>query len=229
MSMFWFGGPGTIFVLLAFVFAMYAQSKVTSTYERFSRIGNSRGLTGAETARALLREQGVYDVEVELTHGRLTDHYDPRTKKVRLSPEVYHSTSLAAVGIAAHETGHALQHMLGYAPLAFRNAIVPVAQLGSSLAWPLFFLGLVMGLPGLADLGIVFFLGAVLFQVVTLPVEFNASARAIAMLSHGNYLAQQELGPARAVLQAAALTYVAAVATAVAQLLRLLLLRRSRD
>lgn len=229
MSMFWLGGPGTIYVLLAFIFAMYAQSKVASTYERYARIANSRGLTGVETARALLREQGVYDVEVELTHGRLTDHYDPRVRKVRLSQEIYHGTSLAALGIAAHETGHALQHKMGYAPLAFRNAIVPIAQLGSSLAWPLFFLGFVMGLPGLADLGIIFFLGALVFQLATLPVEFNASSRAIAMLSNGNYLTQQELGPARAVLQAAALTYVAAVATAIAQLLRLLLLRRSRD
>lgn len=227
--MFWLGGPGTIFVLIAFVFAMYAQSKVTSTYERYARVANNRGLTGAETARALLKQQGAYDVEVELTQGRLTDHYDPRVKKVRLSQEIYHGTSLAALGIAAHETGHALQHQQGYAPLALRNAIVPVAQLGSTLAWPLFFLGLAMGLPGLADLGILFFLGAVVFQLATLPVEFNASSRAIAMLSNGNYLTQQELGPARAVLKAAALTYVAAVATAIAQLLRLILLRRSRD
>lgn len=227
--MFWLGGPGTIFVLIAFAFAMYAQSKVASTYERYARIGNSRGLTGAETARALLKQHGVYDVEVELTRGRLTDHYDPRVKKVRLSQEIYQGTSLAALGIAAHETGHALQHNVGYAPLAIRNAIVPVAQLGSTLAWPLFFIGFAMGLPGLADIGILFFLAAVIFQIATLPVEFNASSRAIAVLGNGNYLSQQELGPARAVLQAAALTYVAAVATAMAQLLRLLLLRRSRD
>lgn len=227
--MFWLGGPGTIFVLIAFAFAMYAQSKVASTFERYARIGNSRGLTGAETARDLLKKHGVYDVEVELTRGRLTDHYDPRVKKVRLSQEIYHGTSLAALGIAAHETGHALQHHSSYAPLALRNAIVPVAQLGSTLAWPLFFLGFAMGLPGLADIGILFFLAAVLFQIATLPVEFNASSRAIAMLGDGNYLSQQELGPARAVLQAAALTYVAAAATAIAQLLRLLLLRRSRD
>lgn len=227
--MFWLGGPGTIFVLIAFAFAMYAQSKVASTFERYARIGNSRGLTGAETARDLLKQHGLYDVEVELTRGRLTDHYDPRVKKVRLSQEIYHGTSLAALGIAAHETGHALQHHSSYAPLALRNAIVPVAQLGSTLAWPLFFLGFAMGLPGLADIGILFFLAAVLFQIATLPVEFNASSRAIAMLGDGNYLSQQELGPARAVLQAAALTYVAAAATAIAQLLRLLLLRRSRD
>lgn len=227
--MFWLGGPGTIFVLLAFFFAMYAQSKVSSTYERYARISNSRGLTGADTARALLKQQGAYDVEVELTKGQLTDHYDPRVKKVRLSQDIYHGTSLAALGIAAHETGHALQHQQGYTPLSLRNAIVPIAQLGSSLAWPLFFLGFAMGLPGLADLGILVFLGAVVFQLITLPVEFNASSRAIAMLSGGGYLTQQEIGPARAVLQAAALTYVAAAATAIAQLLRLVLLRRSRD
>lgn len=227
--MFWLGGPGTIFVLIAFAFAMYAQSKVQSTYERYARIGNSRGLTGAETAQAMLKQHGVYDVDIELVRGRLTDHYDPRAKKLRLSPDIYQGTSLAALGIAAHETGHALQHNLGYAPLAVRNAIVPIAQLGSTLAWPLFLAGLVLGLPGLADIGILFFLAAVIFQIATLPVEFDASSRAIAMLGDGNYLSQQELGPARAVLQAAALTYVAAAATAMAQLLRLLLLRRSRD
>ncbi len=227
--MYWLGGPGTIYVLIAFVFAVYAQGKVKSTYSRYARISNSRGLTGAETARALLQQHGVYDVEVELTSGRLTDHYDPRVKKLRLSQEIYHGNSLAALGIAAHETGHALQHNQNYAPLSFRNAIVPVAQLGSSLALPLLFLGLAMSLPGLADLGILFFLGAVIFQIVTLPVEFNASSRALAMLGDGNYLSQQELGPARAVLQAAALTYVAAAAAAIAQLLRLLSIRRSRD
>jgi len=227
--MFWVGGPGTIFVLLAFLLSIYAQNKVTAAYERYARVANSRGLTGAETARALLKQHGLHDVEVEMTRGRLTDHYDPRSKKVRLSPEIYHGTSLAALGIAAHETGHAVQHSSAYAPLALRNAFVPVAQLGSTLAWPLFVLGFAMSLPGLADLGIIFFLGAVLFQVITLPVEFNASARAIAMLSNGNYLTQHELKPVRSVLQAAALTYVAAAATAVAQLIRLLLLRRSRD
>lgn len=227
--MFWFGGPGTIFVVLAFFLAMYAQNKVTATYERYVRVQNSRGLTGEAVARSLLRQHGLYDVGVELVKGRLTDHYDPRLKKVRLSQQNYYGTSLAALSIAAHETGHALQHNKGYAPLAFRTAIVPLAQIGSTLAWPLFLIGFGMGLPGLADIGIIFFLGAVIFQVATLPVEFDASRRAIAILGDGGYLTQQELGPARAVLQAAALTYVAAVATAVAQLLRLLLLRRSRN
>lgn len=227
--MFWFGGPGTILVLIAFGFAMYAQQKVHSTFERYARIGNSRGLTGAETAKALLKEHGVYDVEVEMVGGRLTDHYDPRTKKVRLSEQIHRGTSLAALGIAAHETGHALQHNQGYALLAFRNAIVPVAQLGSTLAMPLFFIGFALGFPGLADIGILFFMAAVAFQIATLPVEIDASRRAIAMLGDGNYLTQQELGPARSVLQAAALTYVAAAATALAQLMRLVLLRRSRD
>ncbi|HBK86415.1 MAG TPA: peptidase, partial [Firmicutes bacterium] len=135
----------------------------------------------------------------------------------------------AALGIAAHETGHALQHNVGYAPLAIRNAIVPIAQLGSTLALPLFMAGFILSWPSLADIGILFFLAAVVFQIATLPVEFDASSRAIAMLGDGNYLSQQEIGPARAVLQAAALTYVAAAATAIAQLLRLVMLRRSRD
>ncbi len=227
--MFWLGGPGTIFVLMAFAFAMYAQRKVMSTYQRYSRISNRRGLTGSETAQALLKQHGVYDVTVEQVAGNLTDHYDPRVKKLRLSPDIYHGTSLAALGIAAHETGHALQHNVGYAPLAIRNAIVPIAQLGSTLALPLFMAGFILSWPSLADIGILFFLAAVVFQIATLPVEFDASSRAIAMLGDGNYLSQQEIGPARAVLQAAALTYVAAAATAIAQLLRLLMLRRSRD
>lgn len=227
--MYWMGGPGTIFVLLAFVLSLYAQGKVSSTYSRYARIANSRGLTGAEVAQDLLRRNGMSSVAVEPIRGYLTDHYDPRSRKIRLSEEVYYGTSLAALGIAAHETGHALQHQESYAPLLFRNAIVPVAQFGSTLAWPLFFIGLALSWPGLADLGILLFLAAVVFQIATLPVEFNASSRAVAMLGNGNYLSQRELGPVRSVLQAAALTYVAAVAMALAQLIRLLLLRGSRD
>jgi hypothetical protein len=227
--MFWFGGPGTIFVLIAFAFAMYAQNQVQSAYNRYSRIGNARGMSGGELARELLRSRGLFDVEVEPIRGRLTDHYDPRAKKLRLSEANYHGQSLAALGIAAHETGHALQHQTGYAPLTVRNAIVPVAQFGSTLAWPLLLFGFLMGAPSLVDLGILLFLGAVLFQVITLPVEFDASQRAVAMLQGGNYLSAQEVRPVQAVLRAAALTYVAAAAVAVAQLLRLLLIRNSRD
>ena len=227
--MFWFGGPGTIFVLIAFVFAMYAQHQVSTAYSRYARIGNSRGLTGGELARELLQSRGVSDVEVEPIRGRLTDHYDPRIKRVRLSEENYYGDSLAALGIAAHETGHAMQHQEAYVPLALRNAIVPVAQFGSTLAWPLFIFGFLLGAPSLADLGILLFLGAVVFQILTLPVEFNASQRAVAMLSGGTYLSAQEIKPVQAVLRAAALTYVAAAAVAIAQLLRLLLIRNSRD
>ncbi|MGI6357582.1 MAG: zinc metallopeptidase [Bacillota bacterium] len=226
--MFWFGGPGTIFVLLAFVFAVYAQNRVSSVYNRYSRIGSRRGMTGGELARELLRRGGLYDVTVEPIGGRLTDHYDPRTRRVRLSQEIYHGNSLAALGIAAHETGHAMQHQEQYAPLHLRNAFVPVAQFGSQLAWPMFLFGLLFNSPGLADLGILLFLAAVIFQVITLPVEFNASRRAVALLSDGGYLTAQEIKPVQSVLQAAALTYVAAAATAVAQLLRLVLLRNSR-
>lgn len=226
--MFWFGGPGTIWLLIAFAFAMYAQNKVSSVYNRYSRIASQRGMTGGELARELLRRGGLHDVEVETIAGRLTDHYDPRARRVRLSPEIYNGNSLAALGIAAHETGHAMQHQDQYAPLRLRNSFVPVAQFGSNLAWPLFLFGLLFNSPALADLGIVLFLAAVIFQVITLPVEFNASHRAVAMLTQGSYLTAQEIKPVQAVLQAAALTYVAAAATAVAQLLRLVLLRNSR-
>ncbi len=226
--MFWFGGPGTIFVLIAFVFAMYAQSQVSNAYNRNSRIGNSRGLTGGELARDLLNRHGLQDVQVQPIRGRLTDHYDPRTRQVRLSEENFYGHSLAALGIAAHETGHAMQHQHAYGPLQLRNAIVPVAQFSSSMAWPLFLFGYLLGQPGLADLGILLFMAAVAFQLITLPVEFNASQRAVAMLHDGNYLTSQEIKPVQSVLRAAALTYVAAAATAIAQLLRLVLLRNSR-
>lgn len=228
--MFWFGGgPGLLLVLLAFGFALYAQNQVSTAYARFSRIGNSRGLTGGELAKDLLRRQGLGDVDVEPTRGRLTDHYDPRVRKVRLSEANYYGTSLAALGIAAHEVGHALQHRDAYAPLALRNAIVPVAHFGSNLAWPLFLFGLIAGSVSLQNIGILLFTVAVAFQIFTLPVEFNASTRAVSLLGEGQYLSQVEIGPVRSVLNAAALTYVAAAAVAVAQLLRLLLLRGSRN
>lgn len=228
MLVYWLGDTGLILVLITFAFAMYAQNQVSSAYNRYARIGSSRGLTGGELAEALLRQSGLADVQVEPIQGRLTDHYDPRVRRVRLSEANYYGNSLASLGIAAHETGHALQHQQGYAALAIRNAIVPVAQFGSTLAWPLFLFGLLMGAPGLRDLGIVLFFGAVVFQILTLPVEFNASQRAVALLQGGGYLTAQEIKPVQAVLRAAALTYVAAAAVAIAQLLRLLLLRNSR-
>jgi Zn-dependent membrane protease YugP len=228
MPLFWLGGPGSILLILAAAFAFYAQNLVSANYARYSRIANRRGLTGGELASELLRRRGIHDVGVEPIAGRLTDHYDPRVRKVRLSQEIYYGRSLAALGIAAHETGHALQHQEQYTWLAVRNSIVPVVQFGSQLAFPLLLFGLLFSAPALMDIGILLFVGAVVFQLITLPVEFNASQRAVAMLSQGGYLAHDEIQPVKNVLRAAALTYVAAAAAALAQLARLLLLRNSR-
>ena len=227
--MFFFSTTDLILLLPAILFTLYAQAKVKSTFAKWQRVRNSRGLTAAQVAELLLRDNGILDVDVELVPGELTDHYDPRTRTLRLSESTYHSDSVAAVGVAAHECGHAIQHKVGYAPLQIRNAIVPVANLGSQLAWPLIFIGLIFSSLRLFDLGIIFFAGAVLFHLVTLPVEFNASSRALAQLKKGGYLAPQELAAAREVLQAAAMTYLAAAAVAVMQLVRLLMLRESRD
>ncbi len=228
----WFFDTGMIiFVIPAMIFAMYAQSKVRSAYGRYSRVHSSSSMTGAQVARTLLNQAGLEEVKVVQTQGQLTDHYDPRQKVVRLSPQVYGDSSLAALGIAAHEVGHAMQHDTDYLPLGIRNSIVPLASLGSRAAFPLFFIGFIFsgsGLEILMDIGIAVFLFAVLFQAITLPVEFNASNRAIAILEGGGYLNSQELNGAKQVLSAAALTYVAALAVAFAQLFRLLLLRDRR-
>jgi Zn-dependent membrane protease YugP len=213
-----------ILVLPALLLAMYAQSKVQSTFAKYLNVRSSKGYTGAQVARRLLDSHGLQDVTVEMIQGRLSDHYDPRKKALRLSQDVYSSSSLAAIGVAAHETGHALQHDLGYLPLAVRNSIVPIASIGSQAAFPLFFLGLIIRSESLLYLGIFAFAAAVLFQVVTLPVEFNASSRAIAALEDGGFIESREVEPTRQVLSAAALTYVAATLMAVMQLLRLLVL-----
>lgn len=213
-----------IILLPAIIVTFYAQAKVQGAYSKYSRVASSVGLTGAAVARQLLNKAGLHDVGVEMVPGELTDHYDPRHKKVRLSPQVYNGTSLAALGIAAHETGHAIQHDTGYFPLAFRNSLAPVAQIGSNAAVPLLLIGLLMGAMGLVKLGIYAFTAVVLFQIITLPVEFNASSRAIALLENGGYLSSSEVGPVRNVLGAAALTYVAAALTAVLTLVRFLVL-----
>ncbi|MEA2005087.1 MAG: zinc metallopeptidase [Acidobacteriota bacterium] len=222
----------TFFILIPpLLFALYAQQKVKSTYRMFSKKLASSRISGAEVAQQILSSSGISDVTVEKTSGNLTDHYDPRKKVLRLSEGVYSSSSLAALGIAAHETGHAIQHHREYFPLQLRNAIYPVASLGSSLAFPLFFVGFIFSRQGpsiLMDIGILLFAGAVVFSVLTLPVEFNASRRALVLLGEGRYLKKDELYGARKVLLAAALTYVAATAMAAIQLLRLILLRGSR-
>lgn len=227
MPFFWY--DSTFLILIpAFLLALYAQWKVQSTFRRYSDVRAATGYTGARMAEELLRRQGITDVKVEPIPGMLADHYDPRTKVLRLSPDVYGSDSLAAVGVAAHETGHALQHRDGYAPLAIRSAIVPAATLGTNAAWILVVLGFVLGATRLIDLGILLFLGYVVFALVTLPVEFNASNRAVALLQGQGLVLPQEAQGVRAVLNAAALTYVAAATMAVLQLVRLLVLRSAR-
>lgn len=222
--MFYWGDPTFILLLPALILAFYAQSKVSGTFERYLRIPSRKGFTGADVAREILRRSGIYDVSVEAQPGRLSDHYDPRTKVVRLSSDVYHGRSLAALGVAAHECGHALQHSQGYAPLAIRNAIVPMAGIGSQMAFPLFFFGLLLRADFLMTLGILLFSTAVVFQLFTLPVEYNASNRAVAVLEGSGFITDDEVGPVKQVLGAAALTYVAATVMSVTQLLRLIIL-----
>jgi hypothetical protein len=228
----WFD-PTYFLVIIGAVICMIASARVNSTYNKYSRYRSMSGMTGAQAAERILRSAGIYDVTVRHVSGRLTDHYDPRNKTLNLSDSVYGSASVAAVGVAAHECGHAIQHQKNYAPLTIRGAIVPVANFGSMLAWPLIILGLIFGSGGfLVNLGILFFSFAVLFQLVTLPVEFNASRRAVNILGETGILGQEELGCTKKVLKAAALTYVASAAAAILQLLRLILLfggRNNRD
>ncbi len=224
--------PTYFLVLIGAVLSMWASARVNSTFQKFSRVRSRTGMTGAEAAERLLRAQGIYDVQVRSVRGNLTDHYDPRTKTVNLSDAVYGQSSVAAIGVAAHAGGHARQDNVGYAPLKLRAAFVPVANLGSKMAMPLILLGLFIGMTPFINLGIWMFILAIIFQVITLPVEFNASARAVRLLDSQGILAGQEVDGTKKVLGAAALTYVAAVAASVLQLLRLLILfggRRNND
>lgn len=224
-----FYDPTYVLLLPAIILALYAQYRVQSTFRKYSEVRAGSGYTGAHVAAELLRRQGITDVKIEPIQGMLSDHYDPRTKVLRLSPDVYGSDSLAAVGVAAHETGHALQHRDGYAPLALRSAIVPIASFGTTAAFILFMIGLFASLPRLMDLGILLFLGYVIFSLITLPVELNASGRAVAMLQGQGLVLPQEAQGVREILNAAALTYVAAAAMALLQLVRLIALRNMRD
>lgn len=219
------------FILLipALLLTVYSQFKVKNTYRHFSGVYSASGRPASVVAREILDAGGLQNVRVEQVPGELTDHYDPRDQTLRLSTGVYSSPSIAAYGIAAHEAGHALQHQERYIPLSIRSAIVPVASFGSSAAMPLFLVGLFTPYGIFMDIGIIFFSVAVLFQIVTLPVEFNASSRAMTLLQAGNYVNMQELGMVRKVLGAAAMTYVAAMAVSVLNLLRLIILRGSRD
>jgi len=229
-----FFDPTMILVLIGAALSMWASARVQSTFRKYSSVRSMTGMTGAEAAMRLLHSQGIYDVTVQPVSGQLTDHYDPRTKTVNLSESVYHAASVAAIGVAAHECGHAIQDNVGYAPLRMRAAFVPVVNFGSTLSWPLILIGLVIGGAGstIVNIGIWMFVLVVLFQLITLPVELNASRRAVTLLDQVGILAGQEVGQTRQVLSAAALTYVAAAASSILQLLRLIILfggRRDRD
>ena len=216
------------FVLPALLFASYAQFKISSAFNKYSRVSSETGYTGAQIARMILDRNGLYDVRVEQVGGKLTDHYDPRTRVVRLSTSIYSGNSIASMSVAAHEVGHAIQHAEGYFPLILRNNIAPIANIGSSLSWILILIGFAIS-PFFIQLGIALFLSVVIFQIVTLPVEFNASSRALLQLENG-IMARDKIKPAKEVLKAAALTYVAATLVAIGQLLRLLALtNRRRD
>jgi len=243
MSFFMLYEPTMLLLVPALLFALWAQYKVKANYKRFSRIKTHSGLTGGQAAQLILRNAGIRpsrgsafensaSCDIECIQGHLTDHYDPRSRTLRLSKEVCHGRTIAALGIAAHEAGHAIQHAKMYSPLTLRNAVYPVCSLGSTLAFPLFFIGLLVPVsPGqtLMHAAIILFSLSVFFTVLTLPVEFDASRRALVALADGGYLTADELGGARKVLSAAALTYVAAAAMAVMQLARMMLLAQGRD
>lgn len=213
-----------VLVLPAIIFALIAQSRVNSTFKKFSTTAVSRGLTGAEVASRMLSAFGITDVRIENVSGSLTDHFDPKAKVIRLSDSVYNSRSVAAAGVAAHECGHAMQYAEGYGPIKLRNAIIPVCQIGSTLSTPMIILGFIFSWQPIVDIGILFFALATVFQLITLPVEFNASRRALATLTSAGILSENEKNSAKKVLSAAAMTYVAALAVSLVQLLRLILI-----
>lgn len=224
--------PTYILIIIGVIISLAASSRVKSTYAKYSRVRSVSGLSGAQTAERILHRNGVFDVQIEQVQGHLTDHYDPRKKVLRLSDSVYSSNSIAAIGVAAHECGHAIQHHRSYLPLKIRSALVPVVNFGSAISWPLILIGLLITRSQtLIDIGIILFSTAVLFQLVTLPVEFNASRRAVQNLGETGILYGNEINQSKKVLNAAALTYVAAAAASILQLSRIILLfgGRRRD
>jgi len=228
-----FGFDPTIFLLIpALIFAFWAQWKVQNTYQKFARVRASNGLTGRQMAQMIMQRNGVTDVGIQPVGGMLSDHYDPGKKIVNLSGPIYEGDSISSIAVAAHEVGHVLQHAQGYSPLVLRSSMAPVVGFASAAAFPLFLIGFFFHIPNISpllmDLGILFFAGAVLFHLVTLPVEFDASKRALAQLTSSGAVMPQEVAQAKQVLDAAALTYVAAAAMAALQLLRLIILRDSR-
>ena len=226
--MFYFDYYYLILVVPAIIISLFAQINVKKTYAKMSSINNKKRLTGAQAAEALLMSEGINNVRIELGRGRLSDHYDPRSNVIRLSPEVYSGTSIAAVGIACHEAGHAVQHARNYVPIKVRNAILPVANIGSTAGFYLAIIGYFLGYGLLIDIGVILFASVTVFQLVTLPIEFNASRRAITTIEERNLLYDDEVPAAKKVLTAAAMTYVAALLVSIMNLLRLILRTRNR-
>lgn len=216
--------PTFIILIPALILSAWAQFKVSSTFNRYSGVYSQSGMTGAQVAQDILNRNNIYDVRIEAIRGNLTDHYDPKNKVLRLSEAVYNKTSLAALGVAAHEVGHAIQHDVDYSPLRIRSALAPIVQFSSYGSWIIFFVGLLFSFPALVQIGIGLFIAVVIFQLVTLPVEFNASSRALLQLEGGGYLTRDEVAGSKKVLSAAAMTYVAAAIMAIAQLIRLVLI-----
>ena len=228
-----YNSSGLLLVLLCAVFAMWASANVNSTFKKFSKQNSIRGITGAQAAQRVLLANGIHGIRIERVSGNLTDHYDPRTNVIRLSDSVYNSTSTAAIGVACHEAGHAVQYAMNYAPIKLRAAIIPLTNFVTKIAWPLMLAGLLLSsmsyaFYNLVYVGIACFGLSLVFQLITLPVEFNASRRALVAIEEGNILTDDELVGARKTLRAAAMTYVAAVATSLAQLLRLLAIYGNR-
>lgn len=221
--------PTMIILIPAIIFTLYAQMKINSAYGKYQKVGTMRNITGAQAARMILDRNGLSDVRIELVNGRLSDHYDPRVRVLRLSNGVYNSTSVAAVGIAAHECGHAIQHATGYAPLKLRNTIVPAVNFASNLAWPLLIFGIIFAAQGLQSLGIFAFVLVVAFHAITFPVETDASGRALRQLTESGIIYNDEARGVKKVLSAAAMTYLAALATAVLTLLRMVIIARRDD
>lgn len=222
--------PTLILLVPAILLSLYAQFKISSAYRHYSQVRSRKGLSGVQVARLILQGKGLHDVQIEVTEGRLSDHYDPRTRVVRLSRDIYQGDSLASVAVAAHETGHALQHASGYVPLRLRSTFVPVANFGSSMGPILILVGFFMpAFNILLQLGVIAFSFAVLFQLITLPVEYNASGRALALLQEGGMLENDEAQGVKAMLNAAALTYVAAALAAILQLARFIIIAQGRN
>lgn len=221
--------PTYLLLIPALIISIWAQAKVSSAYDKYSRIRNINGYTGEQIARMMLNEAGLYDIPIEVVNSKLGDHYDPTSRILRLSPDVYSGNTIAAAGIAAHEVGHAIQHKESYGPLTLRNTIYPVVNLGSTFSWVLLVAGLILAIRPLVYFGILLFSAVVVFQIVTLPVEFNASNRALKILNTRGILYEDEVKGAEKVLSAAAMTYVAATIMAVFQLIRLIFISRSND